>query len=42
MNDQPTIENTKHDYEPGDTYGYMSTNPLCRICGQSSRARVHN
>jgi rubredoxin len=31
-----------HDYEPGDTYHPMHTDPLCRICGATKKARHHN
>jgi hypothetical protein len=32
MQDQP------HDYEPGETYHRMHTDPLCRICGLPKHA----
>lgn len=37
--EEPNMET--HDYEPGDERHAMHTDPLCRICGQSKKAKVH-
>jgi hypothetical protein len=26
-----------HDYEPGDSYSPMHTDPVCRICGEPKK-----
>lgn len=31
-----------HDYEPGDVYVHMHSDPLCRICGYPANTGVHN
>lgn len=29
---------TDHDYEPGEEYHPMHTDPLCRVCGAPRKA----
>lgn len=37
------IENQRHEYEPGDGKPRpMSSEPPCRVCGQSRREGNHN
>lgn len=34
-------EARRHDYEPGEGRHPMSTDPNCRVCGQSERGGNH-
>lgn len=35
-------EHPDHDYEPGDSYHPMYTDPLCSVCGLSSTSYRHH
>lgn len=31
----------EHEYEPGDVYGKMHTDPMCKVCGLSKHNSCH-
>lgn len=37
-----TVESARHEYEPGDQQGPMSTGLLCGVCGEPDRGGNHH
>lgn len=36
-----TVETARHDWEPSNYSHAMHTDPVCNVCGEPRKARMH-